>query len=145
MSNEELAKIRGKKISLIFQGAINALNPVIKVVDQVVEAILTHEEIDKNEAKKRIEEKGILSPIGNNYYKDQVEGFIRDIENNILYVEVVSYEILSNPEMDVRKITVSNNTKIIKSEKKSDVEQAKAVEEYYLKHPEYKNKPFFLF
>ncbi|MFH1481645.1 MAG: ABC transporter ATP-binding protein [Pseudomonadota bacterium] len=39
---EEMRKIRWNKISMIFQAAMNALNPVQRVQDQIVEAILTH-------------------------------------------------------------------------------------------------------
>jgi len=46
-------KIRWKGISIVFQGAMNALNPVYKVSDQIVEAILTHEDIGKKEAEER--------------------------------------------------------------------------------------------
>lgn len=46
--------IRWKRISLIFQGAMNAFNPVFKVGDQIVEALELHEDIDKKEAKKRV-------------------------------------------------------------------------------------------
>jgi peptide/nickel transport system ATP-binding protein len=37
--------IRWKRISIVFQGAMNALNPVYTVGDQIMEAILTHEDI----------------------------------------------------------------------------------------------------
>ena len=48
-------KIRWKEISLIFQGAMNALNPVYKISDQIIEAIRTHEpNINKREAKERV-------------------------------------------------------------------------------------------
>lgn len=47
-------RIRWKEISIIFQGAMNALNPVYTIEDQIVEAIQTHEpEVTKNEAKER--------------------------------------------------------------------------------------------
>ena len=42
LSEEELAEIRWKGISIIFQGAMNALNPVRTVGDQIAEAILKH-------------------------------------------------------------------------------------------------------
>jgi len=49
-------KIRWKEISLIFQGAMNALNPVYKVSDQIIEAIRFHEpDVSKTEAKERVE------------------------------------------------------------------------------------------
>lgn len=52
-SEEEMRKIRGKEISMIFQEPMTSLNPVITVGKQIMEAILTHEDISKQEAKKR--------------------------------------------------------------------------------------------
>lgn len=49
-------KVRWKKISMIPQGAMNALNPVIKVGEQISEAIMLHEDLTKNEAEKKIDE-----------------------------------------------------------------------------------------
>lgn len=47
--------IRWSGISLIFQGAMNALNPVMRIEDQIVEAIKLHEsKVDSSEAKERI-------------------------------------------------------------------------------------------
>lgn len=51
MREEELRKnIRWKRISIVFQGAMNALNPVHKVGDQIVESIITHEPVTREEA-----------------------------------------------------------------------------------------------
>lgn len=48
-------RIRWKEISLVFQGAMNAMNPVIIVKDQIVEAIRLHEhKISKKEAEERV-------------------------------------------------------------------------------------------
>ncbi len=52
-SEEEMRKIRWKKISIIFQGAMNALNPVFTVGDQIIEAILLHEDVSREEAEDR--------------------------------------------------------------------------------------------
>jgi peptide/nickel transport system ATP-binding protein len=49
------SEIRWKGISLVFQGAMNALNPLYKIEDQIIEAIKLHEpNISKEEAKQRI-------------------------------------------------------------------------------------------
>jgi len=54
MSDEEYRKeIRWKKISVIFQGAMNALNPVIRIGDQIAEAIMLHEDVSREEALDR--------------------------------------------------------------------------------------------
>ncbi|MEM2292738.1 MAG: ABC transporter ATP-binding protein [Nitrososphaerota archaeon] len=50
-------KVRWKGISLIFQGAMNALNPVYKIEDQIIEAIKVHEpKTSKEEARKRVKQ-----------------------------------------------------------------------------------------
>jgi peptide/nickel transport system ATP-binding protein len=48
-------QVRWKEISMIFQGAMNALNPVYTVGNQIVEAILHHEETTTTEAWKTAE------------------------------------------------------------------------------------------
>lgn len=44
---------RWRKMSMVFQGAMNALNPVFKVGDQIAEAIISHEDAEKTEALER--------------------------------------------------------------------------------------------
>lgn len=47
-------EIRWKAISLIFQGAMNAMNPMYRVEDQIIEAIRSHEtKVTKKKAKER--------------------------------------------------------------------------------------------
>jgi len=47
-------RMRWKKISLVFQGAMNALHPCYRVGDQIVEAIMIHEtHVKKKEAKEK--------------------------------------------------------------------------------------------
>ena len=54
MSKDKFRKeYRWKKISVIFQGAMNALNPVRRIGDLISEAIRTHENISKEEALDR--------------------------------------------------------------------------------------------
>jgi oligopeptide/dipeptide ABC transporter ATP-binding protein len=52
-TDREMNSIRWKKISIVFQGAMNALNPVIRVGDQVTEAIAEKENLTKAEALQR--------------------------------------------------------------------------------------------
>ena len=42
-SDAQMRQIRWRRIAMIFQSAMNALNPVIRVQDQIAEAIITHE------------------------------------------------------------------------------------------------------
>jgi len=52
-SEKEMEKVRWKNISMIFQGAMNALNPVRTVGDQIAEAIRLHMGITNREALNR--------------------------------------------------------------------------------------------
>ncbi len=52
---ETLRRLRWKKISMIFQAAMNALNPIMPVGDQIVEAIRVHEpEVPLTAARQRV-------------------------------------------------------------------------------------------
>ncbi len=55
-SNEEMRKIRGSEISMIFQEPLTALNPVFTIGKQVTEAILFHHNMSKKKAMERAEE-----------------------------------------------------------------------------------------
>lgn len=72
LSEKEMRRIRWKGISIVFQGAMNALNPVFKVGDQIAEAIKTHEpKVPDSEVKQRVakllETVGIEPSRANNY------------------------------------------------------------------------------
>lgn len=52
-SEEEMRSIRGNEISMIFQEPMTSLNPVFTVGHQIDEAVILHQKVSKNEAKKR--------------------------------------------------------------------------------------------
>ncbi|GGH06959.1 ABC transporter ATP-binding protein [Pedobacter zeae] len=53
LSTNEIRQIRGNQISMIFQEPMTSLNPVFTCGDQVAEAIILHQKVDKAEAKKQ--------------------------------------------------------------------------------------------
>jgi oligopeptide/dipeptide ABC transporter ATP-binding protein len=53
LPSEELRRIRGKHISMIFQEPMTSLNPVHRVGSQIIEAILAHENVTKQNAFNR--------------------------------------------------------------------------------------------
>ncbi|MHA1409866.1 MAG: ABC transporter ATP-binding protein [Candidatus Odinarchaeia archaeon] len=52
-TEEEMRKLRGKEITMIFQDPMNALNPVFTIGDQITETLMLHNKITKKEAMKR--------------------------------------------------------------------------------------------
>jgi len=51
LSESELRKIRGSRISMIFQNPASSLNPVVKIGTQMIEVIKYHQQVPKEKAK----------------------------------------------------------------------------------------------
>lgn len=62
MKPNELERVRGKDISIIFQDPMTSLNPVMTVGEQIAESILLHENVSKSEAFERA--KQMLETVG---------------------------------------------------------------------------------
>ena len=53
LSEDERRKLRGKEISMVFQEPMTSLNPVMKIGKQIMESIILHQNLSKEEAKKK--------------------------------------------------------------------------------------------
>jgi peptide/nickel transport system ATP-binding protein len=53
MSHRELARIRWREVAIVFQSAMNALNPVLRVQDQILDAVTAHLKLPRHEAKEK--------------------------------------------------------------------------------------------
>jgi oligopeptide/dipeptide ABC transporter ATP-binding protein len=66
LDEEEMQKIRGRRIAMIFQEPMTSLNPVFTIEEQIGESILVHEKVDPEEARQRciqlLKDVGIPSP-----------------------------------------------------------------------------------
>jgi oligopeptide/dipeptide ABC transporter ATP-binding protein len=56
LHDKAMAELRWDEISIVFQGAMNALNPVRTIGDQIAEAIRRHEKLSKETTRKRVDE-----------------------------------------------------------------------------------------
>lgn len=82
LDEEEMREnYRWKEISIVFQGAMNALNPVYKVSDQIIEAITLHEpDVSKREAYERgskLFELVGIDPLRIDHYPHEFSGGMR--------------------------------------------------------------------
>jgi peptide/nickel transport system ATP-binding protein len=94
--NEMRDQIRWKGISLIFQGAMNALNPVQKVGDQIVEAITLHEPmVERKEAMDRAMK--LLELVGIN--PTRVDNYPHEFSGGMRQRAMIAMALACNPEM----------------------------------------------
>ncbi|AUW94023.1 MAG: ABC transporter ATP-binding protein [Sulfobacillus thermosulfidooxidans] len=81
-SPDEMRKIRGNQIAMIFQEPMTSLNPVYTIGDQIAEAVILHQKLDKRKAWERavemLREVGIPSPEKRAHeYPHQMSGGMR--------------------------------------------------------------------
>lgn len=97
LSEEEVRKkIRWKKISLVFQGAMNALNPVSKVEDQIAEAIMTHEpDVKKADAIER--GKKLFELVG--IEPSRISNYPHEFSGGMRQRAMLAMALATNPEL----------------------------------------------
>ncbi|MFQ5909404.1 MAG: ABC transporter ATP-binding protein [Thermoplasmata archaeon] len=92
---EKMTDIRWSKISMIFQGAMNAFNPVYKVGDQIVEALLKHEDMTKDEAKERVLE--LFDLVGLD--RSRVTGYPHEFSGGMRQRAIIAMSLACNPQL----------------------------------------------
>ena len=53
LSEEDMTKVRGKEISMIFQDPMTSLNPTMRIIDHIAEALIVHYGLSKEDARSR--------------------------------------------------------------------------------------------
>lgn len=95
VDEERMRKIRWKYISMVFQGAMNAFNPVFTVGEQIAEAILLHEDVSEEEAMERaakLFEKVGLDP-------ERVEHYPHEFSGGMRQRAMIAMALACNPEL----------------------------------------------
>lgn len=97
LSEAEMRKrVRWKIISMIFQGAMNAMNPLYKVGDQIVEAIKLHEpDVTRKEAKERAAK--LLEMVGID--ASRVDNYPHEFSGGMKQRALIAMSLCSNPEI----------------------------------------------
>ena len=94
MSEERFRKeIRWKKLSVIFQGAMNALNPVRKIGDLISEAILCHEDVSKEKALDQAGELLDLVGIG----AERIDRYPHELSGGMKQRTMIAMALACNP------------------------------------------------
>lgn len=96
-SNKELGHMRGKKVAMIFQEPLLALDPVYTVGAQIIEAIRRHEKISKAAARKRalslFEKVSIPSP------ERRLDAYPHEMSGGMRQRAMIALALSCNPEV----------------------------------------------
>ncbi|UCH03156.1 MAG: ABC transporter ATP-binding protein [Candidatus Bathyarchaeota archaeon] len=94
-NEEDLRKqIRWKRISMVFQGAMNALNPVMKVGEQIAEALYLHENAPKQKAMERVED--LFSMVG--LEASRMDNYPFEFSGGMKQRAMIAMALVCNPE-----------------------------------------------
>jgi peptide/nickel transport system ATP-binding protein len=96
LSEEEFRKkIRWRGISMIFQGAMNSLNPVMKIGDQIAEIFRIHLDLPKQEGIKRARE--LLKMVGLD--PEKVNAYPHELSGGMKQRVVIAMALALNPPL----------------------------------------------
>jgi len=93
--NEFRSRIRWRRISMVFQGAMNSLNPVLKVGFQVAEPLILHQSMDKKEAIIRAKE--LFKLVG--LPPDFTERYPHELSGGMKQRVVIAMALVLSPEI----------------------------------------------
>lgn len=97
LSNEQLRKIRGKDLAMVFQDPFACLHPFYRVGDQIVEAILCHENVPKKQARDRTIE--MLAAVGIPKPKERFQDFPHQYSGGMRQRAMIAMALVHNPDL----------------------------------------------
>lgn len=92
-----LRRIRGKKVSMIFQDPMTSLNPYLKVSTQLMEALRIHEPVSRKEALKRSIE--ALEEVGIAEASTRVHFYPHEFSGGMRQRVMIAMSMITHPEI----------------------------------------------
>lgn len=97
MSEAEMREIRGNDISVIFQEPMTSLNPVYTIGNQIGEALMLHQKLDKVQARQRSIE--MLKQVGIPRAEEIVDAYPHELSGGMRQRAMIAMAISCNPKL----------------------------------------------
>jgi len=97
LSNDELRKVRGKELAMIFQDPFASLHPMYRVGDQLVEAVRIHDDVSKRAAQERVVE--MLSAVGIPRPRERFRDYPHHYSGGMRQRAMIAMALLHNPDV----------------------------------------------
>jgi len=97
LSMDEMRKIRGNDIAMIFQEPMTSLNPVFTVGNQIMEAVILHQHVGKVEAKERAIE--MLRLVGIPSPEQRVDEYPHQLSGGMRQRVMIAMALSCNPKI----------------------------------------------
>jgi len=96
-TEKEMRQIRGNQISMIFQEPMTSLNPVYKIGDQIMESIILHQKLTKNEAKNEVVR--LLNLVGIPEPERRINQYPHELSGGMRQRVMIAIALACNPEV----------------------------------------------
>jgi len=96
-SEKEMQKIRGNKISMIFQDPMTSLNPTMRIGKQIVEGLVKHQKLSKKEAEEKAIE--MLNLVSVPQPERRIKQYPHEFSGGMRQRVMIALAMVSNPKL----------------------------------------------
>lgn len=96
-TEKQMQEFRGNRVSMIFQNPMTSLNPVYTVGNQLIEAVLCHEKIGKEAARKRAMD--MLELVGINNVDKRMKQYPHEFSGGMRQRVMIAMGLVCNPKL----------------------------------------------